>query len=315
MSGTGGRPGAGKRHGSSWANKFHRKHDKKHHSQVSEQEVEPLLAEENGDVENQSQAATQVQQQGNRYLALIKNGAKMGSNAIVGSAKRLFRAIRKNLTPILACATILLAMTVVGLSLGWAIDHKAQKDHKSSFCLSNDCSEAGSQIFRNLAANYTALDPCSNFEQYACGGFPQHHKLRPDQSGLFTLTIMAEQNQQILREVLEKSPSKIRPEDRANFKKLKADYDACMDEKTIRSHGVKSLRRIVEQVKGKYAMEQSLRPHHSSISQLNIRPAFKDMTDVITYMTSIGVENVMQLYIGVSLIFLTQIHADETAGR
>ena len=241
---------------------------------------------------------------------------KISSNATVSSAKWTFQRIRNNTTRILAGTTILLAMGVVGLSLGWAIDHNAHKNRETSFCLSGECSDAASQIFKNLAPNYTDIDPCTDFEQYACGGFQKHHKLRPDQSSLFTLTIMAEDNQQTLRQVLEKSPSDIKTKDRANFKKLKADYDACMDEKTIQNYGLVPLKELTEHVKGKCPEEHQLRPVRNSMSQLNIRREIKDITEAIIYMTSIGVENVMQLYVAVSLSpLLLLITTHEVAGR
>jgi Peptidase family M13 len=285
-----GRPGAGKRHGASWTGRVHHKHGKKHNINVSEQEVAPLLASENNDdLEGQSyQDHHHHEQQPTRRDSLKK------------CAKVVLNGMRKKSTPILAGLAIVLSMTVVGLGLGWAIEHKAFHRPDMSFCLSGKCTDAAIQIFNNLAPNYTEIDPCTNFEEYACGGFSKHHQLRPDQSSLMTLTIMAEENQHKLRQVLEKKPTDIKSRDRINFMKLKADYDACMDEKTIQSYGLTPLRSIVEQVKEKYPVESVLRPVRNSMSQLNIRPVVKDISDVVAYMTRIGVENVMQLYVGVS---------------
>lgn len=273
MSGSG-RPGAGKKQRDSWTAKLHQKHKSKFHSTVSDEEVAPLLAADNNDVEDQP--LPQKQQ---------------------SSSEWILYSIRKRTTPILAGFVILLAMAVIGVSIGWAIDRRGHA--RQSFCMSSDCSDAAARIFMNLAPNYTEIDPCTNFQQFACGGFHEYHKLRPDQSRVGTLSIMAEENQQTLRHVLEKKATDIQAKDRANFKKLKADYDACMDEMKIKSYGLAPLRVVTEHLKAKYPVEASLRPLRK-MSQLNIRPAVKDITDAITYMTSIGVESVLQFYVGVS---------------
>lgn len=283
-----GRPGAGKRHGASWSSKLHRKHDRKFHSNVSEQETAPLLSEENVDVEDQSDQPRRGHHHHHDDQEQESSGKFTLSN------------IRKNSTQILAGFAMLLSMTVVGLSIGWVMDHKGLAHRDQSFCLTGDCSNAATRIFRNLASNYSEIDPCTNFAQFACGGFQDHHQLRPDQSRVGTLSIMAEENQQTLRYVLEKNASDVQLKDRSNFKKLKADYDACMDEEKIKSRGVAPLYAITEKVKAKYPVDSSLRPVRNSMSQLKLRPAIQDFSEVIAYLTSIDVENVLQFYVGVS---------------
>jgi endothelin-converting enzyme len=276
MSDPGGRPGAGKKLGSSWTSRLHQKHKNKHHSNVSEEEVAPLLAADNDDVEDQPNQPTQQEQQ--------------------NPSERIFNDIRKRTTPILAAFAILLAMTVTGLSIAWAIDNRGHGG--PSFCLSADCSDAATRIFKNLSPNYTEIDPCTDFQQYACGGFQEHHKLRPDQSRLGTLSIMAEDTQRVLRHVLEKGVSDIQATDRANFKKLKADYNACMDETKIKSYGLTPLRAVTDHIRAIYPVEASLLPLRNSMSQLNIRPAVTDITNALIYLTSIGVESLLQFYVG-----------------
>lgn len=250
-----------------------KEHKDKFYDNVSEAEVAPLLAASNNDVEEQSE---QPEQQ--------------------SSTTRILNSIWKRTTPILAGFTILLAMTVIGLSIGWALDHR---DHaQPSLCLSGDCSNAAARIFKNLALNYTEIDPCTDFQQFACGGFQERHRLRPDQSRVGTLSIMAEENQQILRRVLEKKVSDIESKDQANFKKLKADYDACMDENRIKSYGLGPLRLVTDHIQAKYPVDAPVRSLHNSVSQLSIRQAVTDITDAMVYLTSIDVESVLQFYVG-----------------
>lgn len=268
------------------------KHGKKHNTTVSEEEVAPLLAAEDNDddVESQSQS----------HHHHRRHPQPSRSESLNNGAKFVVNGVCKRSTPILTGLIIVLAMTVVGLGLGWAIEHKAFQRRDISFCFSRKCSDAATQIFNNLAPNYTEIDPCTNFEEYACGGFSSHHQLRPDQSSLGTLSIMAEENQHKLRQVLGKKPSDVKSEDRANFEKLKADYDACMDEKTIQSYGLAPLTGIIEQVKKKYPVDFKLQPVRNSMSQLNIRPVVNDMSAVVAYMTSLDIENIMSLGVSVS---------------
>ncbi|KAL9626096.1 MAG: hypothetical protein Q9164_007947, partial [Protoblastenia rupestris] len=84
-----------------------------------------------------------------------------------------------------------------------------------------------------------------------CGGWELRHDLRPDQGDMFTGTIIAESSKTILRHILEEDSSKSTssPADQDNFKKLKDDYDSCMNEKEIQKIGLKPLQRIINQIK------------------------------------------------------------------
>lgn len=74
---------------------------------------------------------------------------------------------------------------------------------ESDVCLTPACVHAASEILYNLSPNYKELDPCTDFEELVCGGWREHHDLRPDQGDAFTGTIMAEKSQQLLRHILE----------------------------------------------------------------------------------------------------------------
>jgi hypothetical protein len=43
------------------------------------------------------------------------------------------------------------------------------------------------RVKSSLAKNYTKLDPCQDFDVYACQGWIDNHDWRPDQSGKFSL--------------------------------------------------------------------------------------------------------------------------------
>ena len=73
----------------------------------------------------------------------------------------------------------------------------------SKLCLTPACVHAASAILYNLSPNYKDLDPCDDFEELVCGGWRDHHDLRPDQGDAFTGTIMNENSELLLRHILD----------------------------------------------------------------------------------------------------------------
>ncbi|KAF2275386.1 zincin [Westerdykella ornata] len=134
---------------------------------------------------------------------------------------------------------------------------------KDRTCLTPSCIHASSEILYNLSPNYKELDPCTDFEELVCGGWKERHDLRPDQGDAFTGTIMSENSQRLLRHILEApypkdsrhsyfSPMQLsagdKSEDEKNFDKMKAVYDACLDEETIKKAGTAPLIKILREV-------------------------------------------------------------------
>ncbi|KAF2128691.1 peptidase family M13 [Dothidotthia symphoricarpi CBS 119687] len=142
--------------------------------------------------------------------------------------------------------------------------------HKSKMCLTPACVHAASEILYNLSPNYKELDPCNNFEELVCGGWRDRHDLRSDQGDAFTGTIMNENSELLLRHILEApfptesehsyfSPKQLgaskASDDEQNFNKMKAAYNACLDEDKIKSIGAKPLLVVLEEIKAAYPVE------------------------------------------------------------
>ncbi|KAL2008312.1 hypothetical protein VTN00DRAFT_8294 [Thermoascus crustaceus] len=143
-----------------------------------------------------------------------------------------------------------------------------------SLCQTPECIHAASEILYNLDPNYTNIDPCTDFDQYVCGGWRERHDMRPDQGSIFAGTYMEENSQTLLRHVLE-SPqplvkTAVEAADAEVFQKLKAQYDACVDEATLRERGAKPLEDILAQIE-------------------KIYPA-GNLTSAVVYLMEIGVE-------------------------
>ncbi|KAF6826254.1 endothelin-converting enzyme [Colletotrichum plurivorum] len=143
-------------------------------------------------------------------------------------------------------------------------------DRASKLCETPACIHAASEILYNLSPDYKELDPCTDFEELVCGGWRDKHDLRSDQGDAFTGTIMSENSEMLLRHILEApypkdskhssfSPLRLLSEDKdsdeENFEKMKAAYDACLDEDKIKSVGLEPLTQVLDQIKQAYPLE------------------------------------------------------------
>ncbi|KAF2840791.1 endothelin-converting enzyme [Patellaria atrata CBS 101060] len=152
----------------------------------------------------------------------------------------------------------------------------------SDVCLTPACVHASSEILYNLSPNYKNIDPCTNFEELVCGGWRERHDLRPDQGDAFTGTQMFEASQTLLRHILEAeypttsahsyfSPAMLESSssslDEENFKKLKAAYNACLDEDTIKKVGVAPLKDILRELTQISSSGEFNDDHHEFITK------------------------------------------------
>ncbi|KAJ5887912.1 Peptidase M13 [Penicillium taxi] len=145
-------------------------------------------------------------------------------------------------------------------------------------CQTPECIHAASEILYNLDPNYKSIDPCTDFDQYVCGGWREIHDMRSDQGSIFAGTIMEENSQTRLRHIVERSePSE--QSDTENFKKLKDAYDACLDEFTIRQRGSEPLVHILAELKKVYPAEKGI-----------VSGTLDHLTSAILYLIKSGVE-------------------------
>lgn len=162
----------------------------------------------------------------------------------------------------MAACLVAVAATLILID-GSAASYDPSKYHKAETCLTPECIHASSEILYNLSPNYKELDPCTNFDELVCGGWQDRHDLRPDQGDAFTGTIMSENSQMLLRHILEApypkgshhsyfSPMQLaadpKSEDERNFEKMRAVYDACLDEDTIKKEGTAPLVKVLRDI-------------------------------------------------------------------
>ncbi|KAB8212336.1 hypothetical protein BDV34DRAFT_231853 [Aspergillus parasiticus] len=148
----------------------------------------------------------------------------------------------------------------------------------TSICETPECVHAASEILYNLDPNYDQINPCTDFDQYVCGGWRERHDMRPDQGAIFAGTMMGENAQTRLRHLLSSSkPSD--PADSNNFEKLKAAYTACMDESTVTKRGSKPLDNMLAELEKIFLRDS-----------ISLKGSDTDLTKAILYLMESGVE-------------------------
>ncbi len=135
--------------------------------------------------------------------------------------------------------------------------------NSTGICTTAVCVKAASAYLANLSPNYTIIDPCTNFEEYTCGGWRTIHEMRPDQGMVDALGLINDDITSTIRKILEGSypetsaHSAFSPRnlevspsvtDRENFNKLKAAYNACMDVDTITKRGISPIVQVIDEL-------------------------------------------------------------------
>lgn len=91
-----------------------------------------------------------------------------------------------------------------------------------------------------------ATDPCTDFYQFACGGFLATAQIPADRSGWGTIQIVTQQSEDFLRDVLDKAAASKTPD--PVTAKLGAYYAACMNEPAIEAAGIAPIRPLLDTI-------------------------------------------------------------------
>ncbi|KKY17744.1 putative peptidase family m13 protein [Phaeomoniella chlamydospora] len=187
-----------------------------------------------------------------------------------------------------------------------AVKHKKQTHH-DEICLTPACVHAASELLYQVDPDYEQIDPCDDFDQYACGGWQQRHDLRPDQSSVSTAMLMDESSRTVLRHILEDSSFLNNITDleyadasKENFHKLKASYDACMNVDLLKEIGLAPLAAFLKSIDQKFIAGNGPRLASAApeLRQRLLRSNINaNLTDVVQSLSSTGVDALVTFYV------------------
>lgn len=134
----------------------------------------------------------------------------------------------------------------------------------------------------DLNAIDKSVDACTNFYQYACGSWRKENPIPADQSSWGRFDELHQNNQFILKDILEKAAVNTPGRD-ANTQKIGDFYAACMDENSVEKKGISPIKPELDKInaiKAKSDLPTTLAALHSvgfrSFFQFGSEPDMKD---------------------------------------
>jgi predicted metalloendopeptidase len=93
----------------------------------------------------------------------------------------------------------------------------------------------------NVANLDRSVSPCTDFFQFASGGWVKANPIPPEYTRWGTFNILQQHNENILRSILEDAAANPKKNSEANWQKIGDFYASCMDEAQVEAAGTKPL--------------------------------------------------------------------------
>ncbi|KDR81470.1 hypothetical protein GALMADRAFT_152331 [Galerina marginata CBS 339.88] len=148
-------------------------------------------------------------------------------------------------------------------------------------CLEPHCVILSASILSSLD---TSQDPCENFYDFANGGWLRSHPLPADKGSFGNFEALAQENKQIIKNILE-STSSVSPSDDAILSKLRNFYTSCTDENTLEDIGATPLLHFVNIVRRLYSGNDT-----DITSSTTTDMAAKGLTPAVAFLHSRGID-------------------------
>ncbi|XP_061185373.1 endothelin-converting enzyme 2-like isoform X1 [Saccostrea echinata] len=135
------------------------------------------------------------------------------------------------------CILVLLGLAVIIIAVLTGLivwQHLQKSKHKQTY-YSPDSVQSSAYIMSKMDQS---VDPCQDFYQYTCGNWLKTTKIPPSRSHYSLFSEIADQNNEKIKAILEKSGTTFMNNHSTAIEKAKTYYSLCMDEKTIENQGV-----------------------------------------------------------------------------
>ncbi|EDV47339.1 neprilysin-1 [Drosophila erecta] len=136
----------------------------------------------------------------------------------------------------------------------WDQDSGSAHEGPDNICMTQECVRTAASL---LSGMDLSSDPCEDFFQYACGTWNKMHPIPEDRSSISTFEVLSDQQQVILRAVLEEP---IDERDNKATIKAKTFFKSCMDIPQIRKVGTGRLKQVLKSLGGWPVIERDWSP-------------------------------------------------------
>ncbi|XP_034517663.1 endothelin-converting enzyme 2 isoform X5 [Ailuropoda melanoleuca] len=162
----------------------------------------------------------------------------------VGFRKRTrdFLGSHTQLELVLAAVSLLLAALLLGCLVALGVQYHRDPSH--STCLTEACIRVAGKILESLDRG---VSPCEDFYQFSCGGWIQRNPLPDGRSRWNTFNSLWDQNQAILKHLLENTTFNSSSEAE---RKTQRFYLSCLQVEHIEELGAQPLRDLIDKIGG-----------------------------------------------------------------
>ncbi|XP_022269943.1 endothelin-converting enzyme 2 isoform X3 [Canis lupus baileyi] len=162
----------------------------------------------------------------------------------VGFRKRTrdFLGSHTQLELVLAAVSLLLAALLLGCLVALGVQYHGDPSHNT--CLTEACIRVAGKILESLDRG---VSPCEDFYQFSCGGWIQRNPLPDGRSRWNTFNSLWDQNQAILKHLLENTTFNSTSEAE---RKTQRFYLSCLQVERIEELGAQPLRDLIDKIGG-----------------------------------------------------------------
>ncbi|WZH43404.1 Endothelin-converting enzyme 2 [Fusarium acuminatum] len=165
----------------------------------------------------------------------------------------------------------------------------------ASLCTTTACIQLAAEMKQSMALNYSQIDPCEDFEQYACGNWDNYHDIPQGSESIAGITLTEQFTNSAVKKILEGpyptgddagyiSVNLTKEQTRAdkrNHAKLQDAYQACMNYTALEEEGLEGLSEVIKDIVEMFPTTKT--------NMTQKTPASSALTKTLAYFESFGI--------------------------